>query len=74
MFRICFVIKYKIGYFYDNSYLLTLKKKRNVKANSRGFLPLCRSVALTLDSDHVNPQQSIEGLQCNTSHFWVSTL
>lgn len=74
MFTICFVIKYKIGYFYGNSYLPTLKKKRNVNANSKRFSPLCCSVALTLDPDHVNPQQSIEGLQCNTSHFWVSTL
>lgn len=38
------------------------------------FLPLCRSVALTLDPDHVNPQQSVQRLQRNTSHFRVSAL
>lgn len=38
------------------------------------YLPLCCSVALTLDSDHVDPQQTIQGLQCNACHFRVSTL
>lgn len=38
------------------------------------YLPLRRSVALTLDSDHVNPQQTIQRLQGHASHFGISAL
>lgn len=44
------------------------------RGTGSGYLPLCCGVALTLYPDHVDPQQSIQRLQCNTSHFRIPTL
>lgn len=40
----------------------------------RIWSPLCRSVALALDSDHVNPQQAVERLQSHAGHLGVFIL
>jgi len=38
------------------------------------ILPLGSCVAFTFNSDHVNPQQSVQRFQCNSSHFGVLIL
>lgn len=37
-------------------------------------LPLGSCIAFTFNSNHVNPQQSVKGFQCNSSHFGILVL
>lgn len=73
-------ISYANVYLYFDSFIWSQQQIINTYNDFAVFhlihhnLPLRCSVALTLDSDHVNPQQSIKRFKCNAGHFRISTL
>lgn len=42
--------------------------------DSKYLLPLCSSVALTLNPDHVDPQEAVERFQSHAGHLRILVL